>query len=56
MQKNGKKKTLKLVGAKARQKQQQKYIETVVEPAKRLAELIGELEKRKGSTSRLRSA
>jgi len=54
MQRNGKKK--KLVAAKARQKQRQKYIKAVVEPAERLAKLLGELQNRKGSTSRLQSA
>jgi hypothetical protein len=51
-----KKKPLKLQAAKAREKQREKYIKTIVEPAERLANLIAEMQKRKSAISRSQSA
>ncbi len=41
---------------KNRQKQQAKYQRTVVDPARRLATLLTELDKEKGTTRHLRTA
>ncbi len=40
MHRKRRKRTLKLVAAKARQKQQQEYIKSVVEPAERLVSFL----------------
>ena len=50
------KKTAKLQAAKTRKTRREKYLESVVEPAQRLADLIVTMQKRKTAISRLRSA
>ena len=51
-----KKKSVKLERAKTLNALQEEYVESVVKPAERLANLITGLQKRKSVTSRLRSA